>query len=390
MRPNCPPPKTPRRREGPKDAEFFILLAIPQRYSADFSTMEFLEQVFLGNLLSDWAIALAWAFGGVVFGKLIFRWISNRMRRVAAKTASDLDDLILERIEGPLALGAVLLGFWLGYGHLHFGEQVDQFMDNAFSVSIALVLTWMFARLTDSLVGSTLTKRGEKSDSSMLAQMAPILRKTSRSTVWVLGIIMAMTNAGYDVAALLAGVGIGGLALGLAAKDFVGNIFGGITVFIDKPFVVGDRVQVAGVDGIVSEIGIRSTRVNTLAGRMVTIPNHKFTDSVVENVTAEPTRKVRLELGLTYDTTPERMEEALAIVRRIVEKHIGTKNDTIIWFSAFGDFSLKISAIYYVRKEADVCLTPGAVNIEVLRQFKEAGLDFAFPTQTLIHQGRPE
>ena len=87
--------------------------------------MEFLEQVFLGNLLSDWAIALAWAFGGVVFGKLIFRWISNRMRRVAAKTASDLDDLILERIEGPLALGAVLLGFWLGYGHLHFGEQVD-------------------------------------------------------------------------------------------------------------------------------------------------------------------------------------------------------------------------------------------------------------------------
>ncbi len=352
--------------------------------------MEFLEQVFLGNLLSDWAIALAWAFGGVVFGKLIFRWISNRMRRVAAKTASDLDDLILERIEGPLALGAVLLGFWLGYGHLHFGEQVDQFMDNAFSVSIALVLTWMFARLTDSLVGSTLTKRGEKSDSSMLAQMAPILRKTSRSTVWVLGIIMAMTNAGYDVAALLAGVGIGGLALGLAAKDFVGNIFGGITVFIDKPFVVGDRVQVAGVDGIVAEIGIRSTRVNTLAGRMVTIPNHKFTDSVVENVTAEPTRKVRLELGLTYDTTPERMEEALAIVRRIVEKHIGTKNDTIIWFSAFGDFSLKISAIYYVRKEADVCLTPGAVNIEVLRQFKEAGLDFAFPTQTLIHQGRPE
>lgn len=175
--------------------------------------------------------------------------------------------------------------------------------------------------------------------------------------------------------------------MGLAAKDFVANIFGGITVFVDKPFVVGDRVQLDGVDGTVIEVGIRSTRIKTLAGRIVTIPNHKFTDSIVENVTAEPARKIRLDLGLTYETTPERIEEAIGILTEIVEKHVGTEDNTIVWFSGFGDFSLNVSAIYYVRKEADVSLTPGAINLEILRRFNAAQLEFAFPTQTLIHQG---
>jgi len=258
---------------------------------------------------------------------------------------------------------------------------------DSFSIAVAMDVTWMAARLLDSLLGSLLTRTGEQSDSAMMSQMAPILRKTLRSTVWVLGVIMAMNNAGYDVGALLAGVGIGGLAMGLAAKDFVANIFGGITVFVDKPFVVGDRVQLDGVDGTVIEVGIRSTRIKTLAGRIVTIPNHKFTDSIVENVTAEPARKIRLDLGLTYDTTPERIEEAIGILTEIVAKHVGTEDNTIIWFSGFGDFSLNVSAIYYVRKEADVSLTPGAINLEILRRFNAAKLEFAFPTQTLIHQG---
>jgi MscS family membrane protein len=152
-------------------------------------------------------------------------------------------------------------------------------MDHVFSIAVALNVTWMAARLVDSVLGNLFMGAAKKSSSQMMSQVAPILRKTLRSTVWILGFIMALNNAGYDVAALLAGVGIGGLAMGLAAKDFVANIFGGITVFVDQPFLVGDRVQVAGVDGTVTEIGIRSTRIQTLAGRIVTIPNHKFTDS---------------------------------------------------------------------------------------------------------------
>lgn len=349
--------------------------------------MNFLNTEFLGNPLLEWGIALAWALGGLIIGRLFYRWFSGKLKAVADKTASKLDDLIIDQIEEPIAMGVVILGLWFGYGHLHFGLSADAFMEKVFAIAVAFDVTWLAARLVDSLIGNLLLSVSEKAESKMVSQIAPILQKTLRSTVWVLGVIMALNNSGYDVGALLAGVGIGGLAMAMAAKDFVANIFGGITVFVDKPFLVGDRVQLDGMDGMVQEIGIRSTRLKTLAGRMVTIPNHKFTDSIVENVTAEPARKIRLDLGLTYDTTPEQIEQAIAILNEIVVKHVGTEDESIIWFSSFGDFSLNISAIYYVKKAADVCYTPGAVNLEVLRRFNAEQLDFAFPTQTLIHEG---
>ena len=310
--------------------------------------MEFLDIEFLGNPVMEWMIALAWALGGVIAGRLVYRWFSRRMKALAAKSETQLDDIIVDQVEEPLSLSVVLLGLWFGYDHLHFGGETDAFMDHVFSIAVALNVTWMAARLVDSVLGNLFMGAAEKSSSQMMSQVAPILRKTLRSTVWILGFIMALNNAGYDVAALLAGVGIGGLAMGLAAKDFVANIFGGITVFVDQPFLVGDRVQVAGVDGTVTEIGIRSTRIKTLAGRIVTIPNHKFTDSLVENVTAEPARKIRLDLGLTYDSKPDQIEQAIGILTEIIEKHIGTEDDTLIWFSGFGDFSLNVSAIYYL------------------------------------------
>ncbi|HAW73588.1 MAG TPA: mechanosensitive ion channel family protein [Flavobacteriales bacterium] len=360
---------------------------MPQRYSHDFRCMNFLNTEFLGNPLLEWGIALGWAVGGLIVGRLFYRWLSHRIKAAASKTASKLDDLIIDQVEEPIAMGVVILGLWFGYDHLHFGTGADAFMEKVFAIAVAFDITWLAARLVDSLIGNLLLSVSEKSDSKMVSQITPILQKTLRSTVWVLGVIMALNNSGYDVGALLAGVGIGGLALAMAAKDFVANIFGGVTVFVDKPFLVGDRVQLDGMDGTVQEIGIRSTRLMTLAGRMVTIPNHKFTDSIVENVTAEPARKIRLDLGLTYDTTPEQIERSIFILNEIVVKHVGTEDDTTIWFSGFGDFSLNVSAIYFVKKASDVCLTPGAINLEILRRFNEENLNFAFPTQTLIHEG---
>ena len=116
--------------------------------------MEFLEQVFLGNPLREWGIALLWAIGGVVVGKLLYRWFSRRMRKLASKTETHLDDLIVDQVEEPLALAVILLGFWFGYDHLHFGESVDTFMEHVFSIAVAIDVTWMAARLLDSLLGS--------------------------------------------------------------------------------------------------------------------------------------------------------------------------------------------------------------------------------------------
>ena len=353
--------------------------------------MEFLnDTMFLGNLTIEWLQALGYFVGSAVIARLVYGLFKSVLKRMANKTATKWDDILVDQVEEPVALGIVVFGFWLGYAHLHFGENVDQFMEHTFQILIAINVTWLVARLLDSAITHLIAHMNARSDGGMVAQFGPILQKSLRSAVWILGIISGLTNAGYDVGALLAGVGIGGLAMAMAAKDFVANIFGGITVFVDKPFSTGDRIKVNGIDGTVQEIGIRSTRIKTLENRLVTIPNHQFTDKVIENVTTEPSRKVKVVLGLTYDTSPDQIEEALRILTEIVLEAGRTENEYTVWFSGFGDFSLNVSVIYFIRKGEHWAHVPNEINLEILRRFNAAGLDFAFPTQTLIHEGLPK
>jgi MscS family membrane protein len=213
------------------------------------------------------------------------------------------------------------------------------------------------------------------------SRMLPGLRAVVTVLGWGLGIVVALNNAGYDVAALLAGIGIGGLALALAAQETVANVFGGITIYADSPFKVGDRVRVDGHDGFVQEIGIRSTRIQALAGPIVVIPNKKFTESTVENVSDEPSRRVLVELGLIYETAPDKMERAMQVLDEIVMAHQDILEERhIISFNAFKEYSLNILFIYFIRKDADIFDAHSRVNLAILRRFHEEGLSFAYPT----------
>ena len=347
--------------------------------------MDILQHTFLGNSLEHWLMALAWAVGGIIVARILYKVVGSVARRITSKTRSNLDDLIVDKLEEPLVLALTIIALRTGYGELTFGDSVDAFVDSAMKVAYALNITWGIARLVDAVIMNFFVPYTLSKESAMMDQFGPILRKGLRSGIWVFGLIMALNNAGYDVGALIAGVGIGGLAMAMAAKDFVSNIFGGITVFVDKPFQVGDRIQVGGYDGTIEEIGIRSTRLRTLAGRVVIIPNFKFTDSFVENVTDEPTRKIALTLGLTYDMSPDQVEQGMGILKDIVNGMGDTlEPDPTVWFESFGDFSLNIKMVYFIRKEGHVAHSQGEVNMEILKRFNAAGLDFAFPTQTLL------
>ena len=348
--------------------------------------MEKLDSIiYFGNSLTSWLISLAFIVGSVILARIVNVIFSKVVKKYTASTENDLDDKIADQIEEPIAIAFVLLGFWLAYSHLVF-EGSGETIAKIFQIAFVLDLTWLVSRLLDAIVEGLLIRSAARSESSMINQIGPILRKTLRSVVWILGVITAMNNAGFDVAAMLAGVGIGGLAMAMAAKDFVANIFGGVTVFVDKPFKVGDRIVVNGIDGTVQEIGIRSSRLITLQGRLVTIPNNSFTNSPVENITAEPSRKVSITLGLTYDTAPEKVQLAVAILKEIVGNHSDTENDFTVWFSSFGDFSLNVSCIYYINKTGHWADTPGEINLSILEKFNAERLDFAFPTQTIITQ----
>jgi MscS family membrane protein len=247
-----------------------------------------------------------------------------------------------------------------------------------------LNVTWLIVRVVDSLIEEYVVPMVEKSDSDLDDQLLPVLRKTIKAVLWVFGVVIALSNSGFDVGALIAGLGIGGLALALAAQDTVKNIFGGLMIFLDKPFQIKERIKVNGMDGFVEEIGVRSTRVRTLEGRLITIPNGQFSDNAVENVTKEPTRKVVVNLGLTYDTSPNDMEKAMKILDDIVKANPKLTGEALISFNSWGDFSMGILFIYYIEEADNILSAQSEVNLAVLRQFNEAGLEFAYPTQTIF------
>jgi len=245
----------------------------------------------------------------------------------------------------------------------------------------------LVVRLVDALIVEYLTPLVKKTDADLDDQLLPIVRKSLKAVIWTVAIVVGLNNAGYDVGALIAGLGLGGLAFAMAAKDSVSNLFGGITVFTDKPFKMNERIQIDGYDGTIVDIGLRSTKLKTLAGRIVTIPNHKFTDSYIENVTSEPSRKMSVTLGLTYDTKPEDIQKATDILKEINQKCEYTEDNCVAYFESFGDFSLNVSFTYYVKSETDYWfLGPNEMNMKILERFNEEGIEFAFPTQTIFNQ----
>ena len=343
------------------------------------------NKTYYHNSLKDWGISLLFILGGIIVAKLLFYLSRTVFKKLAEKTKSKLDDLLIDKLEEPIVLSLVLTSIWIAVARLHFTDSADEFLGNSFHLLIAINVTWLIARVVDALIVEYIVPIVEKTESQMDDQIMPIIRKGIKGIIWTLGIIVGLNNAGYDVGALIAGIGIGGLALALAAKDTVSNIFGGIMIFLDKPFKLGERIQVSGIDGIVEEVGIRSTRVRTLTGRLVTIPNKTFSDSNIENVTEEPSRKIVLNLGMTYDTTPEKMELAMQILADLCkENQDKIEEKKSIGFNAFGDFNLGILFIYYIKPEADILDTQTLFNLEILKRYNAEGLEFAFPTQTVF------
>jgi len=345
----------------------------------------FFSKTFYNNSIIDWLIAMSIIVAAVMVGKILYWLFTSILHRIAKKSNTRIDDIIIDMIEEPLIFAVTCGGIWFGLRMLTLPPAIDVFVGNAFQFIIVISIGWMTARLLDALIEEYVVPWVQSSESDLDDQLLPILRKGVKTTVWAMAVIIGLNNAGYDVGAILAGLGIGGIALAMAAKDSVANVFGGFTIFTDQPFRINERVKVAGFEGTIKEIGIRSTRLVTLEGRVVTIPNSKFTSTAVENVSREPSRKVIINLGLVYDTTPEQMEEAIALLGEIVDKNENTEEKRIVTFNLFGDFAMNIKLTYYISKGSHIDNTQTQINIAILRTFNEKKLEFAFPTQTLYN-----
>lgn len=348
---------------------------------------ELLQQTYFNNTLQTWAISFGIIILSLLLGKVVYWVFSKIVRGLTSRSETKLDDIIVDMIEEPMVFFLISVGIWFGLKQLTLPDALNTAINNSFQVLLALLVGWLLSRLFDAICKEYLAPWVEKSENDLDDQLLPILQKSVKATIWAFAIIIGLNNAGYNVGALIAGLGIGGLALAMAAKDTVSNVFGGVTVFTDQPFKINDRIRVAGFDGTVTEIGVRSTRLQTLDGRVVTIPNAQFADAPVENVSLEPSRKIILNLGLTYDTAPDKMQLAMDLLKQIGDSNQNTEEKLVISFNGFGDFAMNIMFIYYISKGADIANTQTEINMEILSKFNENGLEFAFPTQTIYTLG---
>jgi len=345
---------------------------------------EFFAKTFYENTVGQWGIAFLIVLASVIISRLLY-WILTRIvMKHTAKTKTKLDDILVTKLKEPILFAIIIVGIWYAIKYLTFSPGFDARIGQAYYLLVSFNVAWVIVRLLDAVVQEYFRPLVEKSENDLDDRLLPIVSKGLKISVWAMAIIIGLDNAGYDVTTMIAGLGLGGLALAMAAKDTISNLFGGFTIITDKPFTLNDRIQVKGYDGNVQEIGIRSTRIKTFDGREVIVPNASIANDVLVNVSAEPNRRVVLNLGLTYDTSHESMEKAMQILKEIVAENENLEEKVFVAFDAFNDFALNINFKYYITKGKDVLQTQTQVNLEILRRFNAEGLEFAFPTQTIF------
>ncbi len=348
----------------------------------------FVERQFLGNEIWRYVCLLGGVLGGLVAGRLL-RYVMERLaQRFKRGEERQLAGLFLDCLGRPVAMFCFVIGLRLGLSALTLKESVQDVATNTIDVLYALAAGYAVYRLVD-IMDHYLTKWTALTETKVDDMLVPLVRKSVRITI-VIVILIFVVNSFFgarQVATILAGMGVGGLAIALAAQDSIKNFFGSIMILLDKPFRVGDRVVFEGHDGPVETVGFRSTKIRTLDGHLVTIPNSELANHVVQNIGQRPYIRRRTSITITYDTPPEKVRRAVEILREILDNHEGMDPDLPpqVYFNEFNDASLGILMIYWFHPPSywDYLAFSQKVNLEIFERFNAEGIEFAFPTQTI-------
>ncbi len=342
-----------------------------------------LRTTFLGNPLWQYLASLIYIVLAFYVAKFL-DWLTRVwLRRFTGKTKTTVDDQLLELLNGPIKVVTFVVFLHIGLSIFHWPPLAELWLHKAFVVILAVSLTYMALKVTDVLV-DLWRGRAVDLEKGMNDQLFIVIRKGLKAFLLVIAALVTMQNLGVNVTAAIASLSIGGLAIGLAAQDTLANLFGAVAIFADKPFRVGDRIKLDTVDGQVETIGLRSTRVRSLDGHLITIPNKTMGSATITNVTARPNIKTEMNLGLTYDTPTAKVQRASALLEEIYRAHPLT-SDVWISFNRFDASALNIYVVHWWNGVEPKAHLAGMqeLNLEIKRRFEAEGIEFAFPTQTV-------
>jgi small-conductance mechanosensitive channel len=342
----------------------------------------FLNQSYWGNTIESYLIALGILIIGVIFVKILQKIVLYRLKKWAEKTDTNLDNLLIKSIEKSIIPLLFFGVFYSAVTSLTIIPRVSKIIE----IASLFITTFFIVKFIASSILITLTyfikkqERGEEK-ARQLRGMTVLIN----IFVWVIGLVFIMDNLGFDISAVIAGLGIGGIAIALAAQTILGDLFSYFVIFFDRPFEVGDFITVQDKVGTVEYTGIKTTRIRALTGEQLVFSNTDLTNSRIHNFKKMQERRVVFKLGVIYQTTAAQLEEIPKIVRGIIESHSDVRFDRG-HFASYGDFSLNFEFVYYVFGSDYVKYmdTQQSINLKIYNEFEKRKIGFAYPTQTLF------
>lgn len=359
---------------------------------------DILQRTFLGNTIESYCWFVGIIIVGLIFMRVLSKMLTYFIYKVVQRYSTGVGyDKLLPLMKKPLNTFILLITVYLAFDRLDFPPgwhiiSVDHFglrmvLFRSYQIAIAASVTWIFLRLIDFL-GLIMMYRASLTVSKSDDQLVPFFRESLKVVVVIFSVFFILgTIFKLNVASLIAGLGIGGLAIALAAKESLENLLGSFTIFLDKPFVIGDLIKCGGIEGNVEKIGFRSTRIRTMEKTYVTVPNKRLVDSELDNLSLRIQRRAKFNIGITYETRPEQIRTIVAEIQQYISDHEHVlPGETRVRMYEFDASAINIMVVYFVDSlEYELYLDiRQEINYKIMEIVERNGSSFAYPTTTVI------
>jgi small-conductance mechanosensitive channel len=342
---------------------------------------DFLSYSLWGNSAKDYILALIVFVSALIIFRIVKYEIVKKLRKVADKTTVEVDGVLIKIVD---KIGWHFYIFFAIYFSVNF-LQVPEAVNVFFAYATPIVVVFIVIRSLQQFVDYGLRKVAKEKQQESATSIVNIVGRIFKGALWAIGFVYVISLFGYDITTVVASFGVLGIVLAFGLQHVLSDIFASFSIFFDKPFNVGDFITVGDNLGVVKKVGIRSTRIQSLWGQEIVIPNQELTSAKINNYKKMERRRVQFSFGVVYDTSSEKLEKALEITKEIVDKIELAELDRV-HFKEYGDFSLNFEVVYYVdtsdyNKYMDI---QQEINLSLKKRFEEEGISFAYPTQTVI------
>jgi small-conductance mechanosensitive channel len=338
-----------------------------------------------GNAGMDYFWALAWFVGLMIAFKIFKVVIIARLRKFSKKTKTDVDDFLIKLVNQVKPPFYFLVALYFGLQSLAFNELADKIIFAVFLIVLAFQVIAILQQVVDFILEKKLLANlKDAEDEKNKKAMIKLLGQIFKAILWVLGLLLVLSNLGVDVTSLVAGLGVGGIAIAFALQGILGDLFASFSIFLDEPFKVGDYVQAGAESGTVQKVGVKTSRIKTLAGDELVVANTDIASARVHNYGKMEKRRTSFNIGVTYEVGSEKLKKIPEIVKKEIEKTENTEFGRC-HFKQFGDFALIYEVVYFVNtSDYEIFMdAQQQINLGIYEKFEKEGIEFAYPTQTL-------